>query len=390
MRCTIAAFADTTRNKKGMITGMEKTKAFIKKYIPIPARIMYILALMAGIIQLVSKLSVRFSDLFNRYIGAFVRGLHATITNILPFSLAETVIISIPIWVIVLVIGCIRRAKVSIDSGFRYLAGLAGFAAWMYAAFVCTTAVAYNGSTLAEKLGLEQSAVSVSELKETAEYMRDRMNEELDEIEFRYGGSSIMPYSVSEMNDKLLEAYEKISDEYSFVPRLWSRVKQVALSEPMTYTHMSGMYTYYTGEANLNINFPDYNLPYTAAHELAHQRGILPENEANFMAFLVCTASDDPYIRYSAYANMVEYLDNALYKADYEVFAEVYSSLDIRFIYEMRSYNSFFEKYRDNVAATVSSAANDTYLKAQGQTAGERSYGMVVDLAVAWVKAMGT
>ena len=28
---------------------------------------------------------------------------------------------------------------------------------------------------------------------------------------------------------------------------------------------------------------------------------------------------------------------------------------------------------------------NDTYLKAQGQTAGEKSYGMVVDLAVAYV-----
>lgn len=273
-------------------------------------------------------------------------------------------------------------------SGYRYLAGLAGFAAWMYAAFVFTTSVAYNGSTLAQKLGLEQAAVSVSELKETTEYMRDRMNEELDKINFRYGGSSVMPYSISEMNDKLLEAYDKISDEYSFVPRLRSKVKQVALSDPMTYTHMSGMYTYYTGEANLNINFPDYNLPFTAAHELAHQRGILPENEANFMAFLVCTASDDPYIRYSAYANMVEYLDSALYKADYSTFAEVYSSLDMRFIYEMRSYNSFFSKYRDNVAATISSAANDNYLKAQGQTAGERSYGMVVDLAVAWTKSL--
>ncbi len=368
---------------------MEKIKSFIKKYIPIPALCMYIFALTAGIIQLISELSVGFSDFFNRYIGAFVRGLHATITNFLPFSLAETVIIAIPLWAVALAVVCIRRSRRSMVAGWRFLAGLAGFAAWMYAAFVFTTSVAYNGSTLAAKLGLEKAAVSVEELKETAEYMRDRMNEELDEIEFRYGGSSIMPYSVSEMNDKLLEAYDRISEEYPFVPRLYSRVKQVALSEPMTYTHMSGMYTYYTGEANLNINFPDYNLPFTAAHELAHQRGILPENEANFMAFLVCTASDDPYIRYSAYANMVEYLDNALYSADYEVFAEVYSSLDPRFIYEMRSYNTFFEKYRDNVAATVSSAANDTYLKAQGQTAGERSYGMVVDLAVAWVKAKG-
>ncbi|MBE6612559.1 MAG: DUF3810 domain-containing protein, partial [Ruminococcaceae bacterium] len=153
-----------------------------------------------------------------------------------------------------------------------------------------------------------------------------------------------------------------------------------------TYTHISGMYTYYTGEANLNINFPDYNLPFTAAHELAHQRGILPENEANFVAFLVCMESDDPYIRYSGLLNMVEYVNSALYSADYDTFAAVYGSLDPRVRYEIVSYNEFFEKYRENTAANVSSALNDTYLKAQGQTAGEKSYGMVVDLAVAYVK----
>lgn len=349
---------------------------------------MFLFALICGIIQLISEFSISFSDIFNRYIGSFIRGLHATITNILPFSLAECIIVMIPVWVIAAVIICFKKLRNSQTAAWRFIISLAGFAAWMYAAFVTTTAVAYNGSSLADKLGLTQSPVSVDRLENTALYIRDRMNEELDNIEFEFGGSSIMPYSVSEMNDKLLEAYDKISEKYDFVPKLYSRIKQVALSDAMTYTHMSGMYTYYTGEANLNINFPDYNLPFTAAHELAHQRGILPENEANFMAFLVCIESDDPYIRYSAYMNMYEYLNSALYSADYEKFASVYSSLDIRAIYEMRAYNKFYEKYQDNVAATVSSAMNDAYLKAQGQTAGERSYGMVVDLAVAWVEAI--
>lgn len=368
---------------------MKRIKSFIKTYIPIPALVMYALALICGLVQIISECSASFSDWFNRYIGAFARGLHAWITNFIPFSLAECLIVFIPVLAVVVIVGCFKRLKGSQTSAWRYIASLAGFAAWMYAAFVVTTAVAYNGTTLADKLGLEQSPVSADELKTAAEYMRDRMNEELDSLTFEYAGSSIMPYSVGEMNDKLLEAYDKFSDWHDFVPRLYSRVKQVALSEAMTYTHMSGMYTYYTGEANLNINFPDYNLPFTAAHELAHQRGILPENEANFMAFLVCIGSDDPYIRYSGYMNMYEYLNSALYSADYDSFAMVYSSLDQRVICEMRAYNAFYKKYQNNVAATVSSAMNDAYLKAQGQTAGERSYGMVVDLAVAWVNAGG-
>ena len=82
----------------------------------------------------------------------------------------------------------------------------------MYGMFVMTTAVAYNSSTLDKKLGLEQKKVSVDELKETAEYMIEKMNEDLDDVKFRYAGSSVMPYSVSEMNDKLLEAYDKLSE----------------------------------------------------------------------------------------------------------------------------------------------------------------------------------
>ena len=364
---------------------MEKLKKIIKEYCPPVSLALFIFAVVAAVVQLISELSVPFSDFFNRYIGSFFRGLMAMLTNLLPFSLAECIIVSLPLLFVVIIVLCVKRVHHSAKSGTRYLVGLASVVAAMYSMFVMTTAVAYNGSTLSAKLGLEQRPVSVEELRLTAEYMIERMDEELDEISFRYGSSSVMPYSVSEMNNKLLEAYDRLSEKYPFVPRLWSRVKQVSLSELMTYTHMSGMYTYYTGEANLNINFPDYNLPYTAAHELAHQRGILPENEANFIAFLVCCESDDPYIRYSGYLNMYEYLNSALYSADYDTFAEVYSSLDVRVIYEMRAYNAFFDKYKDNVAANVSSTLNDTYLKAQGQTAGEKSYGMVVDLAVAYV-----
>ena len=367
---------------------MGKIKNTIKNYCPLPSLILFIFALTAGVVLLISELSVGFSDFFNRYISSFFRGVTALATCLIPFSVAECVIISLPVIIIVIIVGCVKRVRRSMRAGVRYLVGLSSVVAYMFAMFVVTTAVAYNGSTLASKLGLADEPVSVDELVTAAEYMIEKMDAELGDIEFNYGQSSVMPYSLGEMNQKLLDAYDSLSDKYDFIPRLYSRVKPVALSEAMTYTHMSGMYTYYTGEANLNINFPDYNLPYTAAHELAHQRGILPENEANFVAFLVCIESDDQYIRYSGYMNMYEYINSALYSADYETFAAVYQTLDVRAVYEMYAYNDFFEKYQDNAAADISSALNDTYLKAQGQTEGEKSYGMVVDLAVAYVAAM--
>jgi hypothetical protein len=154
----------------------------------------------------------------------------------------------------------------------------------------------------------------------------------------------------------------------------------------MSYTHITGVYTFFTGEANINVAFPDYTLPYTAAHELAHQRGIAREDEANFLAFLVCIGSEDAYIRYSAYVNLYEYVASALASADRTLYAKAASTLPTLAVTEQRAYANFFEKYRDSTASEVSETVNNTFLVIHG-TEGTKSYGMVVDLCVAYYKA---
>ena len=82
---------------------------------------------------------------------------------------------------------------------------------------------------------------------------------------------------------------------------------------------------------------------------------------------------------------MYEYVASALYKADKELYKEARSDLDKNVIAELAAYSAFFNKYRESTASKVSSKVNDTYLKAQG-TVGKKSYGMVVDLTVAYFK----
>jgi hypothetical protein len=226
--------------------------------------------------------------------------------------------------------------------------------------------------------------VAVSELEDTALWLATEVNLLSSYISFAEDGFSEMPYSLSEMNKKLMDAYDKVCDKYAFIQRLYSRVKPVMLSEAMSYTHITGVYTYFTGEVNINVNFPDYTLPYTAAHELAHQRGISREDEANFVAFLVCAESDDIYIKYSGYLNLYEYVASALYSSK-DAYQRVYSTLLSPVIGEMRAYSAFFNKYKDSTAGKVSEKVNDTFLQVQG-TVGTKSYGMVVDLAVAYRK----
>lgn len=352
---------------------------------PLYFKIFIGLAALCGVIHLLCNFFPALADFMIRYPNAGVRWTLAHITNFLPFSLAEMVIMLLPLIVCLLFYFCVYFCRSENEKGYtRYLCFLLSVLSIFYSLFVLTLAPGYKGSSLADKLSLEQKDVSADELYDTSVWLSSKVSEYIDEISFEEGGFSLMPYSLDTMNEKLNNAYAKLAKEYKFISKLRSDLKFVILSEPMTYTHISGVYTFYTGEANLNVNFPDYTLPYTAAHELAHQRGTAPENEANFVAFLACMASDDPYIEYSGYLNMLEYCMSALYQADSSRYGEFYSTLERKVVGELYAYSAFYDKYRENVVADVSGTINDTYLQIQGQTAGSRSYGLVVDLAVAY------
>ncbi len=354
------------------------------KYVPIPAFILLCIFVTAVAVHIAARYSTPFADFFNENVSAVVRAGLAYATGWIPFSLAETIIVGLPLYMIVVFITVVVISGDAVKTK-RVLVSLFSVVTLFYSTFVFGYGIGYMNSPLDQKLGIEREKVSAEQLYDTALAVNFGLEEVIDDIDYSITtGASVMPYDLDEMTSRLMDAYRKAYESYPFISRFDSRIKYIALSKPMTYTHISGVYSYYTGEANLNINFPDYTLPYTAAHELAHQRGIAPEDEANFVAFLVCKDSDDAYIRYSGYQNMLEYLMNALYSADRELYYQLLGELDNPVRSEISAYNEFFEPYRDSKASEVSSAMNDTYLKAAGDEKGEKSYGMVVDLAVAY------
>ena len=58
-----------------------------------------------------------------------------------------------------------------------------------------------------------------------------------------------------------------------------------------------------TGEATVNPKLPDTMLPYAICHEMAHRMCIAIDQDADFAAFLACTANDSEVFRYAGYLN---------------------------------------------------------------------------------------
>ena len=143
--------------------GIKKIGSWFKKYFPLPSLVLYSLALVSGVIHIISEFSTGFSDFFNRYIASFFRGVLATVSSIFPFSLAEVLIVTIPVWFVSVLVICTRRTKRDVRSGGRFVAMMAGVLSLLYTMFVLTTVVAYNGTTLASKLGLTPSECLIFE-----------------------------------------------------------------------------------------------------------------------------------------------------------------------------------------------------------------------------------
>ena len=362
----------------------DKTTKYEK--FPLFAKISLILAAICTVIYFISTVSEKFADFFNIYIAGVFRFLFAKITNVLPFSFAEILLFASPVLLGLALWYLLKYRCKTRRAALMSIVCIISAASLLFSSFVLTFSSGYRGTTLDKNLELSQEPISPEEIYSSAVYLIGQINQLSERIEYGDDDFSVMPYDLRTMSKKLIEAYDLYCDKHSFINNFSSKVKPVILSEAMSYTHITGIYTFFTGEANINVNFPDYTIPYTAAHELAHQRGIAREDEANLIAFLVSIESDDDYILYCAYLNMYEYIASALYKADKDLYKQAVSTLSANVRRELVAYNIFFSKYQQSTAGKVSSKVNDVYLKAQG-TAGKQSYGMVVDLAVAYLKS---
>ncbi len=118
-------------------------------------------------------------------------------------------------------------------------------------------------------------------------------------------------------------------------------------------------------------------------HELSHLRGFMLEDEANFIGILACADSDNLYFQYSAYVSAWVYVGNSLAIENPEAFTTLYGSLNARTRRDLQYNNAYWDQYRGKLAETHEKV-NDTYLKANNQPAGTKTYDMVTELLLSY------
>jgi hypothetical protein len=153
----------------------------------------------------------------------------------------------------------------------------------------------------------------------------------------------------------------------------------------MCYLQISGIYPYISPEAVVNIKTPVSELPHTICHEMAHQRGIAREDEANYVGYLAAVNNPDPLFQYSGYSQALSYCLSALYRASSTAYDQIRPRINVGILRDMSIAGNFWRSFeqKNELPAKISTAVNDTYLQIQNIPDGTRSYGRMVDLLLA-------
>mgnify|MGYP000613279124 CR=1 FL=1 len=163
-------------------------------------------------------------------------------------------------------------------------------------------------------------------------------------------------------------------------------IKLVQFKPKRTLRRMgiSGIYNPFTGEANVESNLPSIQNAYVSAHEMAHAHGITSEAEANFVAYLACLNSGDPFLIYAGEYALWRQVAREINKTFPKDVLESLRAMAPEDLWTDRI--AILNIYRQSPAyfPEATENMNDAYLKLQGIEAGADDYDGFLKIYLAW------
>jgi hypothetical protein len=244
----------------------------------------------------------------------------------------------------------------------------------------------YHRTPIFKQLALKPKALNLEQLKTEIDITR--------RLTIQYRGrisadslaiTSIMEYPDLEklVRGNMYENLEILGLNFTGKPR----TKQFPPPGFMRKMGILGIYFPFTGESYIDPTLHPLEQPFTVAHEMAHSYGVTDEGEANFIAWVICTNSEDPILRYSGHIRLLQYQMRDLYRMAPNEYKEWVRGLPVGIRKDLNSLRESSEAVKA-FSIELSRKSNDIFLKSQGVKAGVNSYQQLPMLAYSWRKRM--
>lgn len=318
----------------------------------------------------------------NHYSNGFYplwSGFFRTIFGWVPFSVGDLLYAGL---ITALLVYVFRKKSVLLKNWKPLLRDTIMVLAVAYFTFNLSWGLNYYRQPISKTLGLEEN-YSSEQLYQTTEDLIVKTNE----LQFLIAGDSTsrvqIPYTQDEIFTKTIEGYRQLSVQYPNLTYSRPSLKKSLFSTALTYMGYGGYLNPFTHESQVNSKIPNFRFPVVCGHEVGHQLGYSAENEVNFIGYLVMLTHKDRYLRYAAYAYALSYCLSEIHKKSPDHYKELRKKLNsgVRSNYE--ELRSFWKAYENPMEPVFKSIFN-SFLKANSQTAGIRSYSLVVSLIVGY------
>ena len=302
--------------------------------------------------------------------------------SVFPFSVAEVLaalfLAGCVIW-LVRAMALVVRQKAPLPF-LRRLSALGAAWLWLWAGLCWLWNAAYYTPTFAQREGLNTLPYSVEELAAVTEYFARQAAALAPQVPRDEEGH--FAENLSECFDRGPSIYQNIAGEFPSLDIKPVKVKPLLFSRLQSILGFTGIYFPFTGEANVNTDAPACLVPSTIGHEMAHQRMVSSELEANFVGIAACTSCNDVVFQYSGYLMGLINLCNALYPVSPDAWREIAEQAFNQELATDWSDNNAYWAALDSPAEDVAGDVYDSFLRSNDQELGIRSYGACVDLLV--------
>ena len=330
-----------------------------------------------------------FGQWYTVHIYPLAVGTLGRFSGFFPFSLVEMLLYFLILLFVLFFIRLLVRLFKKQDGSravLHFIAGLWLLTGILFLIYTLNCGINYRRMSFAKCEKITADEYTVSDLKKVCRCLTEDLNSYALKVERDDDGVMILgghKKSLDDTGKKAVLAMKAAAMEFPELAGYYPLPKPLLVSEILSYQSLTGVYAPFTVEANYNQDMTPYNIPFTMCHELSHLRGFMQEEEANFIAYLACMASDQTAFRYSG--TMIAWIKcmKVLRREDYESWKALREKLTKAVDADFAANNAFWERYEGTVSE-MSEKVNDHYLKANGQADGVKSYDRMVDLLVAY------
>lgn len=339
----------------------------------------------------INSIAARFpyivEQLYSTRINKVTIELLSFITGWIPFSLYDIFLVIVFLafltYIVFIIRRCIIYKKAIHKIIYKGLLNILSYISIIYFLFIVLWGINYNRVPFNETIGIYISKHNEKDLAKLYIYLIEECNLIRSKLPENNSGIVSLNDDYESVFKRGKKGYDAIDNLYPTLKGKYSRPKYILSSDLFSYTGITGIYFPFTGQANVNIKVPTMTIPSTTMHEMAHQRGYAHEDEANFIAYLACINHPDLDFKYSGYLLALNHTSNALYNENISLLKELNSNLSEGVRNDIIYKNEFWKKYEGKISE-VSSKINDSYLKSNGVSDGEKSYGRMVDLLLSY------